>query len=128
MQISQNEESFETSYDTEANFLEKDGKFFLFFDEKNDDGEVTKCRFEISDISLRMRRNGPIVIEQIHVKDQMTDGYIKTPFGHVDTKLQTFKFSFSKQTGRNYYLDLGYNLYTGVEETGTYLLKIKITG
>ena len=131
MHIMQNEDRSTASYDTGANFLEKDGKFVLSFDEKNyDDDEITKCRLEISDDSLRMRRDGPIVLEQIHIKDQkdqMTEGYIKTPFGRVGTKLRTFTFSFTKRTDDNYYLDLGYDLYTDNERTGTYLLDIIIT-
>jgi len=128
MHIMQNEERSTTSYDTSADFLEKDGEFSLLFDEKNyDDGEVTKCRLEISDDSLRMRRNGPIVMEQTHVKDQETKGYIKTPFGRVETELRTFRFSFTQQVDGSYHLELAYDLYTDNERTGTYLLEITIT-
>lgn len=127
MHITQGNERSKTSYEADANFLEKDGKFFLFFDEENDGGdEVTKCRFEISDDSLRMRRNGRVVIEQRHLRDQKTDGYIKTPFGHLDTKLRTFKFSFTRYSNGHYHLNLGYDLYTGDAKTGTYLLKVTI--
>lgn len=129
MNITQGNEHSKTSYETDAKFyfLDKDKKFFLFFDEEfNDASEVTKCRFEIDDESLRMRRRGPIVIEQKHVRGQKTVGYIKTPFGHVDTNLQTFKLSFTLQPNGHYELDLGYHLSTGNEKTGTYLLNISI--
>lgn len=127
MQVTQGEERSKTSYEVGANFLEKDGKFFLFFDEENeDDNIVTKCRFEIDNDSLRMRRNGPIVIEQRHLRGHKTDGYIKTPFGHLDTKLRTFQFSFTRQTNGYYDLTLGYDLYTGAEKTGTYVLNMTI--
>ena len=127
MTITQGFEISKTSYEADANLLEKDGKFFLFFDEENyDDHEITKCRFEISDDSLRMRRNGPIVMEQTHINGEETSGYIKTPFGHVNTKLQTSQFSFTRQTNGNYHLDLGYDLYTDGEKTGCYLLEIII--
>jgi len=128
MNITQGFESSETSYEIDANFLEQDGKFFLLFDEENyDDDEVTKCRFEISDDSLRMRRNGPIVMEQTHMKDQQTDGYIKTPFGHVETKLLTSQLSFNERANGTYCLQLSYDLYTGDEKAGTYSLEIIIT-
>jgi len=125
--ITQGFEISKTSYEADASFFEKDGIFFLFFDEENyDDETITKCRFEISDDSLRMRRNGPIVVEQTHIKDQKTRGYIKTPFGHVGTELQTSGFSFTPQRSDNYCLDLGYDLYIGDEKTGNYSLEIII--
>ena len=129
MHITEGEEKSETSYQAAANFFEKDEKFFLFFDEKNeDDNAITKCRFEISDDALRIRRNGPIVVEQIHRIDQETNGYIKTPFGHMDTGLQTFQFSFTHEADGNYHLNLGYDLYIGGTKTGTYLLEMVIIG
>ena len=128
MHIMQNDDHSTTSYDADAIFTEKDGKFSLVFDEQNyDDEEITGCRIEISDDSLRMRRNGPIVVEQTHIKGQMTDGYIKTPFGRVYTKLRTDRYSFIQQADGVYHLELAYDLYTAEERTGTYLLEITIT-
>ena len=131
MHIIQNNERSTTSYNIDANFFEKDNQFILSFDEKNDDDiEITNCRLEISEDSLRMRRNGQIVVEQTHVKNQkdhLTNGYIKTPFGRVATKLRTFNLSFIQQANGSYHLDLGYDLYTDNERTGTYLLEIMIT-
>ena len=123
----QDDDRSTTEYETEASFLEKDGEFSLLFDEQNyDEAEITKCRLEISDDSLRMRRNGPIIVEQTHVKDEMTDGYIKTPFGRVLTQLRTFRLSFAQQDNGDYHLELAYDLYTDEERTGTYLLDIEI--
>lgn len=125
--ITQAKDRSQTSYETAANFLEKDGKFYLFFDEENEDtGDITNCRFEISADALRIRRNGPIIIEQWHLRNQKTEGYIKTPLGHLNTMIRTFQFSFIRQANGHYHLDLGYDLYTGVEKTGTYLLKMII--
>jgi len=128
MQIKQDEDHFETTYETDATFHKKDDTFFLFFDEvSEDDLEITKCRFEITDQSLRLRRNGPIVIDQTHIENQETKGYIKTPFGYVDTRLKTSKLSFNKQLSGSYRLELNYDLYTGLEHTGNYFLTIMIT-
>ena len=127
MHIIQGFDRTKTAYTAKANFFEKDGKFYLFFEELNpDDGTLTKCRFEICAKMLRLRRNGQVVIEQTHIHDEKTAGYLKTPFGHLDTKLKTFKFSFNRQTDGAYQLALGYDLYTGTEKTGTYLLEIII--
>jgi len=127
MHIMQDDDRSTTEYMADATFLEKDGEFSLLFDEQNyDEGEITKCRLEISTNSLRMRRNGPVVVEQTHVKDEITDGFIKTPFGRVITKLRTFRLSFAKQDDGNYHLELAYDLYTDEERTGTYLLDIVI--
>jgi len=127
MHITQDGDQSQMEYSTDASFAAKDGKFYLFFDERLDaEEEVTKCRFEIEDNSLRLRRNGPIVLEQLHIKDTKTDGYIKTPFGRVETKTQTFQFSFVACENGDYLLDLGYDLYTGNEKTGKYLLAIII--
>lgn len=128
MWIKQDEDVFETSYETDATFREKDGIFFLFFDETNeDDQQITKCRFEITNQTLRLRRNGPIVIDQLHINNQETKGYIKTPFGHVDTTIKTSRFSFSEDVAGMHRLKLDYNLYTGPEYTGSYFLEIIIT-
>ena len=125
MHIIQDNDRSTTEYDAEATFLAKNGEFSLVFHEQNyGDEEKTQCRLEISADSLRMRRNGPIVVEQTHVKDEMTDGYIKTPFGRVPTKLRTFRFSFIQQDNEDYFLELGYDLYTDGDRTGTYLLEI----
>jgi len=127
MHIMQDDNHSTTSYGTEATFLVKNGEYSLLFDEQNyDEVEITNCRLEISGNALRMRRNGPIVVEQTHIKDQMTDGFIKTPFGRVLTKLQTFRFSFIQKSNGDYYLELAYDLYTDEERTGTYSLEITI--
>jgi len=127
MHITQDADRSKTEYVTDANFTEKDDKFYLFFDERLDaEEEITKCRFEIENNSLRLRRNGPIVLEQLHISDTKTDGYLKTPFGRVETKTRTFQFSFVKRENGDYHLDLGYDLYTGDEKTGTYLLEMII--
>ena len=127
MHITQDGERSKTEYTTDATFTEKDGKFYLFFDERLDaEEDVTKCRFEIDENTLRLRRNGPIVLEQSHIKDTKTDGYLKTPFGRVETKTRTFQFSFVERENGDYHLDLGYDLYTSGEKTGTYLLELII--
>lgn len=127
MHITQGGDRSKTEYTTDATFTEKDGKFYLFFDERLDaEEEITKCRFEIEDDVLRLRRNGPIVLEQLHIKDSKTDGYLKTPFGRMETKTRTFQFSFVTRENGNYHLDLGYDLYTSDEKTGQYLLEIII--
>ena len=125
MDMTQAEVHSKTSYDVDAHFFQQNGKFFLFFDEESDEGHVTKCRFELNDETLRLRRNGQMIMEQTHVKNQKTKGYIKTPFGHLDTHLQTFQLALKKDGG-NYHLDLGYDLYTEGQKSGTYLLTIVI--
>ena len=128
MHITQGYDVSKTSYEVGASFFKKNEQFFLLFDEENyDDHEITKCRFEIDKNTLRMRRNGPIIMEQTHVAGQTTDGYIKTPFGHISTKLATSSFLFTEAENGHYRLALNYDLYTGGEKTGTYALEIMIT-
>lgn len=117
-----------TEYSAPAKIVKKEDCYFLFFDEENFDGEneLTKCRFEIQNEELRMRRNGPIVLEQIHINDKKTTGYLKTPFGHVDTRIRTFQYLFVERADKTFHLDLGYDLYTNEQKTGTYLLEIII--
>jgi len=122
MKITQGFEVSTTKYVANGSFIEKDGKFFLFFDEKGcDDNDITKCRFEISEDSMRLRRNGAIVTEQMHVNNQETNGYIKTPFGHMKTIIKTTDLTFE-----NYHLSLRYDLFINNELTGNYNLKVKI--
>jgi len=126
MHISQHSQRSKISYEACANFFFKDELYYLFFDEVNDEGEITKCRFEIDDSRLRMRRNGPIIVDQVNISSKKSTGYIKTPFGHMDTTLRTFQYSFSKRGDETYHLDLGYDMYAGGEKTGMYLLEIVI--
>jgi len=127
MLIRQDDDHLEIKYTADANFVKKNKTFFLFFNEINEDNQaVTKCRFEISANSIRLRRNGPIVIEQQHQLDQITKGYIKTPFGRLDTTLKTSQLVFTYQADGNYRLKLTYDLFTGGEKTGNYVLDMII--
>jgi len=125
MTIIQDGDRSKAEYTTNARFTEKDGKYILYFDEKlEDDPEITKCRFEIEDNILRLRRTGQIVIEQTHIKAQKTSGYIKTPFGLMETEVKTNRFTFVENSDGEYRLDLKYDLYIDNEKAGNYVLKI----
>lgn len=127
LHLTQDKEQTKTSYDAAATFIEKDGTCFLFFDETNEKTQVkTKCRFEINGDSLRMRRNGPIVVEQTHARGQKTQGYIQTPFGQIDTALHTHHFSFLKQDDTTFKIILHYEMQIGLEQTRTYHLEMTI--
>lgn len=128
MEIEQEDEQSTTSYETLGRFYEEAHGYFLFFDEKSDqDTEVTKCRFELSGDKLRLRRVGPITVEQSHSEKKQTTGYIKTPFGRMATTIQTNILSFNRLATGFYRLNLHYDLYIQGEKTGTYQLKITVT-
>jgi uncharacterized beta-barrel protein YwiB (DUF1934 family) len=121
----QNGQKSATAYQSPAVFLKKNDIFYLFFDEHRDEG-ITKCRFEMTTDSLRIRRNGEVVTEQLHVLNMLTDGYIKTSFGHLDTQIVTTRLAFVKQTITSYKLTVKYDFYIEKEKSGTYRLELNI--
>jgi len=126
MTITDDGEEMETRYDTVGTFKEKDGVWYLLFDEVNDEGDVTKCRFEISREAVRVRRKGPMIINQTHELAVVTTGYIKTPFNHVDTRLMTKQLDFINDSEDVFTLLVDYDLFTGESLVGHYKLFIEI--
>jgi len=127
IRITQDGEKSETTYLADANFALKNEKIILTFDEQNveDDG-VTKCRFEISGDALLMKRDGPVVVEQTHIKDEKTQGSIRTPFGRMNTEVETTHFTFTERSSSEYQLHLAYDLYVSTERAGIYNLDLNI--
>jgi len=127
IRIVQDNEKSETTYLADGKFAVKDGIFNLSFDEENvEDNGITKCRFEISDDTLLMKRNGPVVVEQTHATGKRTPGVIKTPFGRMDTEIETTHFTFTEKSPSEYQLHLSYDLYIGMERAGVYNLDLNV--
>jgi len=125
--INQDSEISHTEYQTDAKFLNKNNVWYLFYDEFNEESrEKTQCRFEITQNSIRMRRNGPIIIEQNHEINNETTGYIKTTFGEIITRIITTNNRLFEIEKNVHKLELNYELYTGEELTGIYSLTINI--
>jgi len=127
IRITQDGERSETTYLADAAFIKKGEKVTLTFDEQNveDDG-VTKCRFEINNGTLLMKRNGPVIVEQTHKIGEKTQGSIKTPFGRMNTEVETTSFTFTERSLAEYQFHLTYELYVGMERAGTYNLDLNI--
>ena len=128
LEVMQDDEKTETKYKIPARIFSKDQKYFLFFDENNNDNSHTKCRFEFDEKNLRMRRVGDIITEQMHVENEMTEGYFKTPYGHLETKFKTHKYKLVKQPNSTFKVHLAYDLYVSDELAGIYKLELEFEG
>ncbi len=125
MILTQGLDKTETKYDAQATLYKKQGKYFLFFDEINfEDNSKTKCRFEIDQDSIRIRRDGQVIMDQTFNIGESTTGYIKTVYGQLDTIAKTHRLSLDfLETQINLVLD--YDLFVSAERAGNYKLIIK---
>lgn len=116
----------EIKYETPGILYTKDKVNFLFFEETNmDDNSKTKCRFEFDIQKIKLRRNGPIILEQNYRLNEITEGYLKTSYGELKTKAETIKYEVSQQTGPSITIQLTYKLFVAEEDTGKHQLRIK---
>jgi len=116
----------EIKYETPGILYTKDRVNFLFFEENNmDDNSKTKCRFEFDDQKIKLRRNGPIILEQNYRLKEITEGYLKTSYGELKTKAETIKYEVFQQTGTSLTIQLTYKLFVAEEDTGKHQLRIK---
>ena len=124
MKLTQGLDVTETKFDTSATLYKKNEKFFLFFNETNfEDDSITKCRYEMDDNSVRIRRDGPIIMDQIYKISALQSGYIKTIYGQLDTKSKTHRLSL-EILDATLTLNLDYDLFVSNERAGNY----KLTG
>lgn len=125
MTLTQGLDKTETKYDTQATLYKKQGKYFLFFDEINfEDNSITKCRFEIDQETIRIRRDGQVIMDQTFKIGESTSGYIKTVYGQLDTTTKTHRLSLDLLENQiNLVLD--YDLFVSAERAGNYKLIIK---
>lgn len=125
MNVTQGLEVTETKYDAQATLYKKEEKYFLFFDETNfEDNSITKCRFEIAQDTLRIRRDGQVIMDQTFKISESITGYIKTIYGQLDTNAKTHRLSldvFNDQLN----LTLDYDLFVSTERAGNYKLTVK---
>lgn len=119
LQTTQDCETTKTTYDVPATLYSKNDKNYLFFE----DQERVKCRFEFDEENLRMRREGPMVVDQNHIYNKTTTGYIKTPYGQLSTKIKTHDYLLRQKPKLK--IVLAYDLYIDHEITGTYQLQIQ---
>ena len=124
MVVKQGRDMTETSYETPATLFLKDNQYFLFYDEASvDDNSVTKCRYEFTADTLRIRRQGNVTLDQQHNRGAKTYGYMKTIYGNVETVIKTHQLTINKLDTK-IELVVDYDLYLSEERTGNYQLTL----
>ena len=88
-----------------------------------EDDSITKCRYEMDDNSVRIRRDGPIIMDQIYKISELQSGYIKTIYGQLDTKSKTHRLSL-EILDATLTLNLDYDLFVSNERAGNYKLTV----
>ena len=124
MKLTQGLEVTETSYETQGKYYKKNNIGFLFFEEKNiDDDHITKCRLEFDDNTIRIRRNGTIILDQRYTTKKNVDGYIKTPYGELISTVKTHCYNL-EECENKFRINLDYDLTVQKERVGNYKLSI----
>ena len=124
MKLTQGLDVTETKFDTSAILYKKNEKLFLFFNETNfEDDSITKCRYEIDENIVRIRRDGQIIMDQNYKVSEPQIGYIKTIYGQLDTKSKTHRLSL-EVLDEKIILNLDYDLFVSGERAGNYKLTV----
>lgn len=127
MKLTQGLDITETKYETSATLYRKNEKLFLFFNETNfEDNSITKCRYEIDENTVRIRRDGQVIMDQYYKVSEPQTGYIKTIYGQLDTKSKTHRLSVD-DLDENLTLNLDYDLFVSSERAGNYKLTVMFT-
>ena len=125
MKVTQGLEVTETSYTTEGIYYKKNNMCFLFFDGINiDNNQITKCRLEFDAENIRIRRNGPIIVDQRYTINTLVDGYIKTPYGELNSVVKTHRYNIEEYEDK-LQINLDYDLIIANERVGNYKLIIQ---
>lgn len=115
----------ETKYDTAGILYRKDHKRFLFFEESNfEDNTVTKCRLEFDEHSIRIRRDGHLIMDQHYEMHKEIPGYFKTPYGELPTRVKTHRYKILQESDDSLVIGLAYELYISEDNAGKYDLKV----
>lgn len=127
MILTQGKDVSETKYETTGILFKKQDNQFLFFEEMTYEAvEPTKCRVEFNSNQMRIRRNGPVIMDQVYKLSENVEGYIKTVYGQLNTEVKTYVLSVENNSN-SVELILDYDLYVSNEKAGNYKLTIGFT-
>ncbi|MCL1948314.1 MAG: DUF1934 domain-containing protein [Turicibacter sp.] len=116
----------ETKYEAAATLYKKDQKRFLFFEESSmEDDSVTKCRMEFDEETIRIRRDGHLIMDQQYKIHKEIQGYFKTPFGELPTRVKTHRYKLLQESEHRLVIGLAYELFISEDNAGKYDLKVQ---
>jgi len=116
----------ETKYEAMGTLYTKDQKRFLFFEESNfEDNSVTKCRLEFDEESIRIRRDGHLIMDQHYKIHKEIEGYVKTPYGELPTRVKTHRYKLLQESEHDFVIGLAYELFISEDNAGKYDLKVQ---
>lgn len=106
-------------FTTSGGFYEKDGKFFITYQEHSDMGMGdSRVLLKIEPDSITMRRMGDFATVMVYKKNEITEFIYKVPFGELDMKIKTQSI-INTLKGDGGRLSFSYVLYSGEAMTQT---------
>jgi len=113
----QGNESDEINMDTMGGYYERDGKFYITYQEHKDMGMGdSRIVLKVEPDMITMRRMGDFATVMVYKKDEVTEFIYRVPFGELNLKIKTLKIENDlTETGGK--LRFCYDLFAGGEAT-----------
>lgn len=125
IQVSPDGQVSRTESSAEGTLREKGGKHFLLYQEKAEDGSVTKSVVKYSRESLQITRSGQISSSLIFTEGEHFRSSYSTPYGSFPVDIDTERYVLSEKEDQAE-LSLGYRLAVDGEYTAQCLVQMKI--
>lgn len=113
----QGTESDEIKFDTLGGYYERDGKFYITYQEHKDMGMGdSRIVLKVEPDNITMRRMGDFATVMVYKKNEITEFIYHVPFGELNLKIKTLKIEneLTKTGGK---LRFCYDLFAGGEAT-----------
>ena len=110
-------EKDEINLDTKGGFYERDGKFYITYQEHKDMGMGdSRVVLKIEPDTITMRRMGDFATVMVYKKNEITEFLYRVPFGELSLKIKTLdiKNELTKTGGK---LEFCYDLFAGGDKT-----------
>ena len=110
-------DSDEMNFDTKGGFYERDGKFYITYQEHKDMGMGdSRVVIKVEDDAITMRRMGDFQTVMVYKQNEITEFIYRVPFGELNLKIKTLdiKNELNENGGK---LEFCYDLFSGGEKT-----------
>lgn len=80
------------STSSSGTFIEKDGIFYIFYEEKPEEGSVVKLRITASNEYMELKSEGARTTIMTFTKEKITESSYYTIIGNLDLRIKTFVY------------------------------------
>lgn len=113
----QGTESDQINLDTVGGFYERDGKFYITYEEHKDMGMGdSRVVLKIEPDTVTMRRMGEFATIMVYKKNEVTEFLYRVPYGELNLKIKTIDIE-NKLTKSGGTLRFCYDLFAGGDAT-----------